>query len=161
LIEPPFTPVAVGLDGLLFDAMDDGHRILIAHPERCPAFHREPHLVRSLVEAGALTSITAGALVGRFGRTAERFARMLFDSGLAHNVSSDAHAASGNRGPDIAGELERAGLSALAEWLTVEIPSAILGGEERVPPRPPVAANAARRTRRPLWRRARLLRRAS
>ena len=44
-----------------------GHRVLLAHPERCPALHREPRIVESLVRSGVLTSVTAGSLAGRFG----------------------------------------------------------------------------------------------
>jgi hypothetical protein len=68
-----------------------GHGVLLAHPERCPAFHRDPRMLGSLVRAGMLTSITAGPLVGRFGGEVRRFALELAQSGMVHNVASDAH----------------------------------------------------------------------
>ena len=44
LLEPPFATVASGLAEIAGDLQRRGHRILIAHPERCPAIHREPGL---------------------------------------------------------------------------------------------------------------------
>ena len=67
LMEPPFTPIATGLENIASFLQGEGHRILLAHPERCPAFHRDPAMLRSLVASGVATSITAGSLVGRFG----------------------------------------------------------------------------------------------
>jgi protein-tyrosine phosphatase len=134
LIEPPFTPIVSGLDWLVFDLQRRGYRVLLAHPERCPAFHRDRALLEALVGAGVLTSVTAGSLVGRFGRDARRFALDLFRDGLVHNVASDAHSEH-RRPPGIAAELEEAGLAPLEHWLTVGVPQAILDGSA-VPPRP-------------------------
>ena len=67
LVECPFTPVATGMDALVFDLQRRGHRVVLAHPERCPAFHRDRRPLELLVHGGVLTSITAGSLVGRFG----------------------------------------------------------------------------------------------
>jgi protein-tyrosine phosphatase len=64
LIEPPFTPVAHGIDLIVLDLVRQGHRVVLAHPERCPAFHRDRAVLESLVRAGVLTSVTAGSLVG-------------------------------------------------------------------------------------------------
>jgi protein-tyrosine phosphatase len=153
LMEPPFTPVASNLDAILLDLQGQGHRILLAHPERCQAFHRNPPMLGSLVRAGILTSITAGSLVGRFGDPVRRFALDLAREGMIHNVASDAHDLA-LRPPGIAAELEKAGLGPLTDWLTRAVPSAILGGEE-IPPRPTVTLPDMQRTRRPWWPRRR------
>ncbi len=134
LMEPPFSPVATGLDTTLRQLLHHDHRILLAHPERCPAFQRDPRMLESLVRDGVLTSITAGSLVGRFGGTVRRFTLKLLEAGLVHNVASDAHDHSG-RPPSIAEALRVAGDGALGEWLTQEVPAAILADEE-IPPRP-------------------------
>ncbi len=106
-----------GLDGVVMALQGAGHRVVLAHPERCPALHREPRIVESLVRGGVLTSITAGSLVGRFGGEVRRFARHLLEQGLVHNVASDAHDAT-RRPPGMAAELEEAGFAKLADWLT-------------------------------------------
>jgi protein-tyrosine phosphatase len=153
LLEPPFTPVASILEAILLDIQRQGHRVLLAHPERCPAFHHDPQLLGSLVRAGVLTSITAGSLVGRFGDTVRRFALDLAREGMIHNVSSDAHDHV-RRPPGIASELMQAGLGPLTDWLTCAVPAAILGGE-KLPPRPSVPFAGVETARRPWWRRRR------
>lgn len=136
LVEPPFASVAPNLDAILLELQHSGHRIVLAHPERCPAFQRDLGMVERLVQAGLLTSITAGSLGGRFGREAQRCALQLARDGLLHNVASDAHD-DVQRAPGIAPELTHAGLAPLSEWLTATVPHAILNGEE-IPPRPEV-----------------------
>jgi protein-tyrosine phosphatase len=152
LVEPPFTDVIAGIDATIADLHRLGHRVLLAHPERCPAFQRDPSLLESLVDGGVLTSLTSGSLVGRFGSRPRRLALELLDAGLAHNVASDAHDAV-SRPPSIAVELSATGRARLEDWLTREVPAAILGGGEI--PRRPASAPAPRRSRRPSWLRRR------
>ena len=151
LVEPPFTPAITGLDSMLLDLQRQGHRILLAHPERCQAFHRDPAMLGSLVRAGVLTSITAGSLIGRFGGEVRRFALSLAREGLIHNVASDTHDTE-RRPPGTTAELYQAGLSPLADWLTEQVPAAILSGEE-IPPQPVVELPELESTRRSWWRR--------
>jgi len=149
LLEPPFTPVASGLLEIVSDLQSRGHRILLAHPERCPAIHRKPGLLAEMVSSGVLASVTAGSLVGHFGSTVRRMAVQILQDGLAHNVASDAHDAS-KRPPGMSAEIERAGLGALSEWLTVEVPAAILLGSDVIPERPeygPVSRSLGSRIR--------------
>jgi protein-tyrosine phosphatase len=151
LVEPPFAAVAPNLDAMLLELPVEGRRIVVAHPERCPAFRREPRMLARLVRAGMLTSVTAGSLGGRFGEEARDFALALAREGLLHNVASDAHD-DVQRRPEIGVELERAGLTGLTRWLTEEVPDAILRGA-RIPERPRAAGVAERGgTRRSRWR---------
>lgn len=142
LVEPPFSDRVGGIDAAIAEVHRLGFRVLLAHPERCPAFHHDPRLLESLVDRGVLTSLTSGSLTGRFGTPAKRLALALLDGGLAHNVASDAHDPV-NRPPSIAAELTAAGRAELADWLTLEVPAAILSGGEI--PRRPLAIGAPRR----------------
>lgn len=141
LLEAPTTPVAVGLEEMVASIQAQGHRILLAHPERCAPFHRDPQMLAALVRAGALVSVTAGSLAGEFGGPVQRFALRLVREGLVHNVVSDAHDAVG-RPPQIRGALQQAQLEPLARWWTEEVPAAILSGQE-IPSRPRVDGHAA------------------
>jgi protein-tyrosine phosphatase len=149
LLEPPFTPVATGVAPIVHDMLARGHRVVLAHPERCPGFHREPRMLAELVRAGVVTSVTASSLVGRFGRDVQRYALAMLERGLAHNVTSDAHDDL-RRPPSIEAELREAGADALAGWLVREVPAAVLAGAD-IPPRPQVSV-APKRRRRRLWR---------
>ncbi len=150
LLEPPFLPIATGIDRTIARLHEQGHRIVLAHPERCPAFQRDLELLRGLIAEGVLSSITAGSLVGRFGKSVRGFATRLLAEGLVHNVASDAHDWH-RRPPGVAAELRQAGLVEQADWLTVAVPAAILAGEE-IPTRPSSTA-PARGTSWRIWRR--------
>jgi protein-tyrosine phosphatase len=145
LVEPPFTLVAPGLEGLVMGLQRQDFGVVLAHPERCPALQRDRDVVRSLVDAGVLMSITAGSLVGRFGGEVRSYALELAQEGLLHNVTSDAHD-SVRRPPGLASEMRQAGLAPLADWLTRAVPGAILDGGE-IPQRPARAIKRSRRRR--------------
>jgi protein-tyrosine phosphatase len=154
LIEPPFTPSAAGIDTIVFDIAHHGHRIVLAHPERCPAFHRDRAVLEAIVRAGVLTSITAGSLIGSFGADVRRFALGLVADGLVHNVASDAHDHL-KRPPGIAAELRQAHLHGLGEWFTEQVPGAILSGEEIPPPPLDAIEQLQTRSSRRWWQRRR------
>jgi protein-tyrosine phosphatase len=139
LVECPLSPIVRWGDELVVALRDRGFRILLAHPERCPAFQREPRRLEGLVAEGCLCSITAGALHGQFGRSAQKLAQRLVRDGLAHDVASDAHDA-GGRAPDLAGTFDGSARELridpeTADWLTRLAPAAILAGEP-LPDRP-------------------------
>jgi protein-tyrosine phosphatase len=138
LIECPFTSMASGFDVALLRLQSQGYRIVLAHPERSPVFHRDPKLLGALAGTGILCSITTGSLTGSFGGQVQRFALRLAGEGLIHNVTSDAHSHEG-RAPGITGGLKQAGLEGLSTWLTRDVPEAILAGDE-IPARPVSAA---------------------
>ncbi len=133
LVEAPLQR-ALPLEPVVYNLLDRGHLVLIAHPERSPAVQRDPASLARLAAAGVLTQITASSLVGRFGRSVQRFAERLLDEGLAHTLASDAHDPKrrppGMREPAIA-----AGIGDLLPLLSAEIPSAILSGD-RIPALP-------------------------
>jgi protein-tyrosine phosphatase len=148
LLEPPFTPVTAGLGSVVASLQGTGHRVVLAHPERCPGLRREPRLIESFVDGGVLMSITAGSLVGSFGGEVRRFALHMVEQGFVHNVVSDAHDAV-NRPPTMTEEIEQAGLGELSDWLTNAVPAAILSGEE-IPACPEVLTTGQAPARR--WR---------
>jgi protein-tyrosine phosphatase len=146
LVECPYSPASAGFDAVLEAIAERGHKIVLAHPERCPAFLRDPPRLQALVEAGMLTSITAGAYTGRFGRDVGKFARALLENGLVHDIASDGHGAGMRRPPSIAPELEEAGFGERADWHARAVPRAILDGTP-LPPAPPPPAPAPQRNR--------------
>jgi protein-tyrosine phosphatase len=150
MIECPLAQAGGDPEPILDAVHRRGHWIVLAHPERSPLFRRDPARLRALVSRGLLCSITAGSLVGTFGREARDFALALAREGLVHNVTSDAHDAVHRppilREDIVAAAPEAPELLARLEWLTQEIPHAILEGEV-LPPAPP-ASDAARPRRR-------------
>jgi protein-tyrosine phosphatase len=132
LLESPLEPV-VGPDfeRCVSDLLERGYRVLLAHPERAPAFQDQPARLRALVEGGALCSVTAAALAGGFGDAARWYGLELLRDGLVHSVDSDAHHAT-FRPPGLRVGLAAAAaaLPAVAEradWYAQAVPAALLG----------------------------------
>jgi protein-tyrosine phosphatase len=141
LLEPPYSGPAPFLDRLVFELARRGLDVVLAHPERIQAFHQHPDQLEKLVEQGALCSVTAGSVTGRWGRHVKDFTRGLFERGLVHNLASDAHDAQ-HRSPALAPQIEEAvaelpELADWVDWLCTEVPRAIVSGEpvSGVPPR--------------------------
>jgi protein-tyrosine phosphatase len=143
LVECPHSPAASGFEGLLSALSHSGHGIVLAHPERCPAFLRDRSTLERLVGNGMLTSVTAGSFAGRFGREVRRFSHEILRDGLVHNVASDAHDLT-RRPPGVDAVLAEEGLGDGTDWLTRQVPEAILGGTP-VPPAPAMTLPAPER----------------
>jgi protein-tyrosine phosphatase len=143
LVECPMFAGGMGVDGQLHALASRGNKIVLAHPERCPVFQTDLGRLERLVDAGMLGQITASALTGQFGRTVERIARDMMDRGLIHIAASDAHNV-GRRPPVLRDHLDDAGLDGIADWLTLDVPGAVLAGTP-IPQRPVGASGGARR----------------
>lgn len=141
LVEFPYDGWPRGIADLLAAFAREQMFVVLAHPERNGMVQAAPQRLAGLVEAGALVQVNAGSIVGASGSAAAAAARSLVDSGLAQLVASDAH--DSHSRPMI---VDAAGYLAgeLAEWLTWEVPSAVLAGE-RPPPRPPQRGRRWRR----------------
>jgi protein-tyrosine phosphatase len=140
LVESPLTRGEENLELVLDAVHQRGHWIVLAHPERSPIFLRDPLRLGALLSGGMLCSITAGSLVGVFGREVRGFALALLREGLVHNITSDAHDAV-RRPPILRADILAAAaylpdLSARIPWLTEDMPRAIIEGDAL--PKPPV-----------------------
>jgi protein-tyrosine phosphatase len=140
LVECPYRSADIDIEGILRDLQSRGFSPVLAHPERCPIFQRDPTRLTRLVNGGVMCSITSGSLAGRFGTTVRRFSLDLLYDGLVHDVASDAHDHL-HRRPDIASgfdavEAEVPGIRSQASWFTVTAPVAIVTGRDSLPPRP-------------------------
>jgi protein-tyrosine phosphatase len=145
LLESPYRARDVDIEGIVGDVQERGFRAVLAHPERCPIFQRDPDRLERLVGSGVLCSVTSGSLAGRFGQTVKRFTADLFADGLVHDVASDAHDHV-HRPPDLlagfkSAESELPGISSQAVWFTVTAPVAMLAGRP-LPARPEAPARA-------------------
>ncbi|WP_077302663.1 tyrosine-protein phosphatase [Virgibacillus pantothenticus] len=76
---------------LLFDIQVEGYTPIIVHPERNRSLLEHPNLLYELVSKGALTQVTAGSVVGKFGKDIRKFTTQIIEANLTHFVASDAH----------------------------------------------------------------------
>jgi protein-tyrosine phosphatase len=140
LVESPYRSSDIDLEGIVANLHSRGFRPVLAHPERCPIFQRDPDRLTRLVNGGLLCSITGGSLAGRFGSTVRKFSLELLYDGLVHDVASDAHDHL-HRPPDLltgfeSAEADLPGIRGQASWFTVTAPVAIVTGREALPARP-------------------------
>jgi protein-tyrosine phosphatase len=155
LLESPYGKKPVDLEGIIAGLAARGFQAVLAHPERCPLFQRDPARLRKLVAGGTLCSITAGSMLGSFGDTVRTFTIEMLRDGLVHDVASDAHDHI-HRPPalvdgfeDVKAELP--GIERHAAWYTVTSPVAILAGNP-IPKAPEISAPAPSRFKRLLGR---------
>ena len=140
LLEVPYRGWPLALESAVKRLVELGVTPLLAHPERNPEVQDRPDRVGALVEEGALVQVTAASLDGGRDRAAQAAALRLLDLGLVHVLASDAHGSHISR--EGLGAVARSlGDQALARYLTVEVPGAIIAGEP-VPERPQVGLGA-------------------
>jgi protein-tyrosine phosphatase len=142
LVETPYSGWALDLPEKLFRLLAEGITPVLAHPERNAEVQQRPVLLAPIVAGGTLVQLTAASVDGRLGSRARSCATTLLDLNLAHLLASDAHAPS-LRAIGMSAAVEALADDALARWLTVEVPGAILENEP-LPPRP-LAARPRRR----------------
>jgi protein-tyrosine phosphatase len=146
LVEFPYLGWPLSLEAEIWNLKERGITPVLAHPERNPEVQHAPARIGALVAAGALVQLTAASIDGRLGHRNRRAAHKLIAAGHAHLIASDAHWPG----------LRRAGMSSaaaalrdsrLADWLTRDVPAAIV--QDAPIPERPVAVS------RSLWRRIR------
>lgn len=143
LVEFPYLGWPLDLADQLFLLRLAGITPVLAHPERNADVQAGPERLAPLVEAGTLVQVTAASLDGRLGRAAQSTGLELIESRLAHMIASDAHHA-GIRAVGMSVAAEAVGDEALARWLTVDVPRAIVEGGS-IPERPERARRRWRR----------------
>ena len=130
LLELPHD-VYVPLDRLLAKLNSAGMVGVLSHPERNRGILKQPQVLKPLVERGCLMQITAGSLTGTFGQHAQRLAESMFEQGLVHVVSTDAHNIA-SRPPRLQQAFDRVTELAgedTASTLCCQNPARIAGGE--------------------------------
>ena len=91
LIEPTFQQLPPGWQNILFSILAKGHRILLAHPERCAHLAARPDLVEELITAGMYLQVNWGSFLGYYGQAAKRAANVLAWNGWIHCIATDSH----------------------------------------------------------------------
>jgi protein-tyrosine phosphatase len=129
LIEFPPERIPLRIEDRFFHMLVRGVRPVIAHPERYAPVWKDIESLRMLVERGALALLDLMALVGKYGRRAQRAAEQLLEADLYYAACSDSHKPEDL--DDVAGGIER--LVALvgastSELLLAEHPRHILAG---------------------------------
>ncbi|WP_369901750.1 tyrosine-protein phosphatase [Bacillus manliponensis] len=90
-IEFPSNHVPRYADQMLYNLQVKGLCPIIVHPERNGEIIERPEKLYNFVNKGILTQVTAGSLVGNFGKKIKKFSMQLIEHNLTHMIASDAH----------------------------------------------------------------------
>jgi len=91
LLEPPHHQLPRRLEDLIFGLQAAGYAPIVTHPERLSWIDGHYDLIKRLVDNSVLMQLTAGSLMGRFGRRPRYWAERMLDDGLCHVLATDAH----------------------------------------------------------------------
>lgn len=129
LLEFPYGQIPVGTDKLAHWLLTQKIRPLIAHPERNKVVLANLERIAPFVEMGCLLQVTAGSVVGDFGRAAQESAALMLEHRWVSVIATDAHNLL-HRAPILSRArnwlVERGG-QAWADELTMLTPARILG----------------------------------
>ncbi|WP_050615014.1 tyrosine-protein phosphatase [Bacillus testis] len=90
-VEFPADHIPQYAEHLFYDIQCEGLIPIIVHPERNQELIDNPYKLYNFVEKGNLTQITAGSIVGKFGKKAQKFSYQIIEHHLTHFIASDAH----------------------------------------------------------------------
>ncbi|WP_462411176.1 tyrosine-protein phosphatase [Neobacillus sp. Marseille-QA0830] len=91
LLELPSWEVPKYTRDVVYELLLKGITPIIVHPERNRGFLDDYNLLFELVQEGALTQLTAGSILGHFGKKVKSFSEKIVEHHLAHFIASDAH----------------------------------------------------------------------
>lgn len=91
LVELPMSGDYPNHQDVLQALMEDGYRVILAHPERYVAIQNDFEIVRELYNAGVLLQCNLGSMVGQYGKHAKKTVQRLAKEGMIFAMGSDIH----------------------------------------------------------------------
>jgi protein-tyrosine phosphatase len=91
LVEIPDYGISPGLTEIFYQLQIAGLIPILTHPERNPTLQADRPRMMDWLRGGVLVQVTAGSVVGRMGRRAERMAHDLLANRWVHFLATDAH----------------------------------------------------------------------
>ena len=91
LVEIPDYGISPGMTEIFYQLQLAGLTPILTHPERNPTLQSDRPRMMEWLRGGVLVQVTAGSVVGRMGKHAERMAHDLLANRWVHFLATDAH----------------------------------------------------------------------
>ncbi|MGC1783195.1 MAG: CpsB/CapC family capsule biosynthesis tyrosine phosphatase [Acidobacteriaceae bacterium] len=91
LVEFPDFGIPQNISDSFYEMSIAGMVPIITHPERNLTLMQRPEKIADWLRIGCLVQVTAGSVMGRFGKGPQRIAQQLLDQRWVHVIASDAH----------------------------------------------------------------------
>jgi len=131
LLELPHE-IFIDIEPLLVELSSSGVQVVVSHPERHHILAQRPELLQRWSGRSACFQVTAGSLLGDFGRMAQKAAWYFLRTGLSLLVATDSHNLE-NRRPCLRDAFERISVklgARVARLVCIENPLRVLKGQD-------------------------------
>jgi protein-tyrosine phosphatase len=91
LVELPDYGISSNLKEIFYQMQLAGMTPILTHPERNPTLQADQPRMMDWLRGGVLVQVTAGSVMGRMGKQAERMAHDLLSKRWVHFLATDAH----------------------------------------------------------------------
>ena len=91
LVELPMSGEYPGHTDVILDLMENGYKVILAHPERYAAVQDDLAVVTELYNAGVLLQCNLGSVIGQYGKHAKKTVRELAKRKMIFAFGSDIH----------------------------------------------------------------------
>ncbi len=91
LVEFPDFAIPQNMAQVFYEMLLRGITPILTHPERNQTLIREPERMKEWIRMGCRVQVTAGSVLGRFGKAAQRSAEQLLRNRWVHFLATDAH----------------------------------------------------------------------
>ena len=135
LLEFPMNSLPPGTDDLVLRLRKLGTLPVIVHPERNLVFQKFPERLQPYIEMDCPLQITAGSLVGHFGRPAQKLARLLLHEDRVSAIASDCHNLKyrpPNLSKGVRAAAKQIGKQRAAELVTTDVFDLLMGDRHRI-----------------------------
>ena len=91
LVELPLDQEFPNFEDYLQDLLDDGYKVILAHPERYFIIQKDYEIAKELIKMGILFQCNYGSFVGKYGKKTKKLANKLAKNKMIFTLGSDAH----------------------------------------------------------------------
>ena len=91
LLEVPFGNLPFGIDTIIKELVDNKITPILAHPERCMDFQKNPKKINRFIKLGAMIQVTSLSFSGDYGKGAKNCSIKFSKMNVIDFIATDAH----------------------------------------------------------------------